>query len=446
MPLRLTFPPELSFSAHGEAIAALVARHRVVIVSGETGCGKSTQLPKLCLMLGRGVAGRIGHTQPRRIAARAVAARLAEETATRAGTAVGHCVRFDDNLAPVARVKVMTDGILLHEIDRDPPLLQYDTLIIDEIHERSLNIDVLLGYLKRLQARRQDPKLILTSATLDAGQFVDFFDAAASYTIPGRAHPIELRYQPPPDGGEAVATRWHRSRPRSRNCCTRRRATSRTDRARRRDLLAPRTVLQALYAERLPPAVLSRRDLMAWLRADPAHAYALFMHESEVTTAVHATVAGYQFPDRLELAGTTCTLSYRYAPGAPDDGLSVQVPLAVLPRLRAIWPRSNGGSSACAPIPARTGSSWQPWHRCGSVSWPCVRTAPRIRRTTRCNSCSRTVVSACSRPSSAARRRSIPRRWKRHWTPGPRARRARGSLHEAAGAPSRPVRAAVRAV
>lgn len=204
LPLRLEFPPELPFSAHVEAIAALVAGHRVVIVSGETGCGKSTQLPKLCLRLGRGLAGRIGHTQPRRIAARAVAARLAEETATRAGTAIGHCVRFEDNLAPVTRVKVMTDGILLHEIERDPLLLQYDTLIIDELHERSLNIDFLLAYLKRLQARRDDLKLILTSATLDAAQFVDYFADAVNFAIPGRTHPIELRYQPPPADGDAA--------------------------------------------------------------------------------------------------------------------------------------------------------------------------------------------------------------------------------------------------
>ena len=198
LPARLEFPPELPFSAHAEAIAALIASHQVVIVSGETGCGKSTQLPKLCLRMGRGVAGRIGHTQPRRIAARAIARRLAEETATVPGRMVGHCVRFDDNVEPAARVKLMTDGILLNEIHRDPRLAQYDTLIIDEVHERSLNVDFLIGYLKQVLVTRPDLKLILTSATIDAGVFERFFDDAVTYVIPDRAHPIEIRYRPPP--------------------------------------------------------------------------------------------------------------------------------------------------------------------------------------------------------------------------------------------------------
>ena len=196
--LRIEFPAELVFSAHADAIATLIERHQVVIVSGETGCGKSTQLPKLCLRMGRGVAGRIGHTQPRRIAARAIARRLAEETATRPGHLVGHCVRFDDNLEPATRVKLMTDGILLNEIHRDPYLEQYDALIIDEVHERSLNVDFLIGYLKRVLAARPDLKLILTSATIDAGVFERFFEDAASYVIPDRSHPIEIRYRPPP--------------------------------------------------------------------------------------------------------------------------------------------------------------------------------------------------------------------------------------------------------
>ena len=198
LPARLEFPAGLPFSAHADAIAALIEQHQVVIVSGETGCGKSTQLPKLCLRLGRGVAGRIGHTQPRRIAARAIARRLAEETATVPGQLVGHCVRFDDNVEPQARVKLMTDGILLNEIHRDPRLAHYDTLIIDEVHERSLNVDFLIGYLKQVLAARPDLKLILTSATIDAGVFERFFDDAASYVIPDRSHPIEIRYRPPP--------------------------------------------------------------------------------------------------------------------------------------------------------------------------------------------------------------------------------------------------------
>jgi len=198
LPMRLDFPEGLPFSAHADVIAALIERHQVVIVSGETGCGKSTQLPKLCLRLGRGIAGRIGHTQPRRIAARAIARRLAEETATVPGRLVGHCVRFDDNLEPAARVKLMTDGILLNEIHRDPQLAQYDTLIIDEVHERSLNVDFLIGYLKQVLAARRDLKLILTSATIDAGVFERFFEDAVSYVIPDRSHPIEIRYRPPP--------------------------------------------------------------------------------------------------------------------------------------------------------------------------------------------------------------------------------------------------------
>ena len=195
--MRLEFPPALVFSAHADAIAALIERHQVVIVSGETGCGKSTQLPKLCLRLGLGISGRIGHTQPRRIAARAIARRLAEETATPPGQLVGHCVRFDDNLEAVARVKVMTDGILLNEIHDDPYLEQYDALIIDEVHERSLNVDFLVGYLKQVLAARPALKLILTSATIDADVFERFFDDAASYVIADRSHPIEIRYRPP---------------------------------------------------------------------------------------------------------------------------------------------------------------------------------------------------------------------------------------------------------
>lgn len=213
---RLVFPPDLPFTAHVETLTRLIAEHQVVIVSGETGCGKSTQLPKLCVALGRGIGGRIGHTQPRRIAARAVARRLAEETATRPGALVGHSVRFDDNLEPAARVKVMTDGILLNEIHADPRLLEYDTLIVDEVHERSLNVDFLLGYLKTLLARRPELKLILTSATLDVDLFAGFFADAVCHHIPHRAHPIEIRYRPPPseeddevDVDEAIVAAVH---------------------------------------------------------------------------------------------------------------------------------------------------------------------------------------------------------------------------------------------
>ena len=192
----LEFAPDLPVAAHLEQLTALIAAHQVVIVSGETGSGKSTQLPKICLAAGRGIDGRIGHTQPRRIAARAIARRIAEETGTVSGGLVGHCVRFDDNLAPHTRLKLMTDGILLNEIGADPWLEQYDTLIIDEVHERTLDIDFLLGYLKRVLARRPELKLIITSATIDIEVFTRFYDDCASYAIAGRSYPIELLYRP----------------------------------------------------------------------------------------------------------------------------------------------------------------------------------------------------------------------------------------------------------
>lgn len=194
---RVAFSEQLPFSQHIDAIGELFDKHQVLIVTGATGSGKSTQLPKLCLQHGRGIRGRIGHTQPRRIAARAIAARIAEETATEPGSVTGYSVRFDDKLATTTRVKVMTDGILLNEIDHDPKLLQYDTIIVDEVHERSLNIDFLLGHLKRILALRRDLKLIITSATLATEQFEDFFDDVAVFDIEGRSYPIETRYCPP---------------------------------------------------------------------------------------------------------------------------------------------------------------------------------------------------------------------------------------------------------
>src|SRR6185437_3555576 len=159
-PLRISYPDELPVSARREELAAAIRDHQVVVVAGETGSGKTTQLPKICLELGRGAADRrgrhrlIGHTQPRRIAARSVADRIAEELGTPLGTPVGYQVRFSDHTGPQTRLKLMTDGILLAEVQRDPMLRRYDTLIIDEAHERSLNIDFLLGYLKGLRPRR----------------------------------------------------------------------------------------------------------------------------------------------------------------------------------------------------------------------------------------------------------------------------------------------------
>ena len=178
-----------------EDLARAIAENQVVIVCGETGSGKTTQLPKICLALGRGVLGCIGHTQPRRVAARTVATRIAFELKAELGGAVGYKVRFNDKVSADTSVKLMTDGILLAEIHSDPLLRNYDTLIIDEAHERSLNIDFLLGYLKQLLPRRPDLKLIITSATLDADRFAKHFDALV-IEVSGRSYPVETRYRP----------------------------------------------------------------------------------------------------------------------------------------------------------------------------------------------------------------------------------------------------------
>ena len=194
---RPEFPPDLPVSAKREEIARAIRDHQVVIVCGETGSGKTTQLPKICLELGRGVEGLIGHTQPRRIAARATAARIAYELKTELGRAVGFKIRFTDRTTPSSYIKLMTDGILLAETQGDPELRQYDTLIIDEAHERSLNVDFLLGYVKQLLPRRPDLKLIVTSATLDAERFSRHFDDAPVVEVSGRLYPVEVRYRPP---------------------------------------------------------------------------------------------------------------------------------------------------------------------------------------------------------------------------------------------------------
>ncbi len=199
------FPAELPISERLDKIKALIQANQVVILCGETGSGKSTQLPKICLSLGRGVAGYIGHTQPRRIAARSLASRVASELGSETGDLVGYKVRFNDRVGPHSLVKLMTDGILLAEIQQDPQLNQYDTLIIDEAHERSLNIDFLLGYLKQLLPRRPDLKLIITSATIDPQRFSDHFDGAPIIEVSGRTYPVELRYRPPQE--EATAER-----------------------------------------------------------------------------------------------------------------------------------------------------------------------------------------------------------------------------------------------
>lgn len=199
----ITFPESLPVSARRDEIARALAEHPVVIVSGETGSGKTTQLPKIALALGRGTAhtGKlIGHTQPRRLAASSVAKRIAEELNTPMGEVVGYKVRFQDRLQPGASVKLMTDGILLAETQRDPLLKAYDTLIIDEAHERSLNIDFLLGYLKQILPRRPDLKIVVTSATIDAERFANHFASirgpAPVIQVSGRLYPVEQRYRP----------------------------------------------------------------------------------------------------------------------------------------------------------------------------------------------------------------------------------------------------------
>jgi ATP-dependent helicase HrpA len=195
--LQITFPESLPVSARRDEIASAFAAHPVIIVCGETGSGKTTQLPKLALALGRGDQGKkIGHTQPRRIAASSVAKRIAEELNTPLGEVVGFKVRFQDRLQATARVKLMTDGILLAETQSDPLLRGYDTLIIDEAHERSLNIDFLLGHLKQVLPRRPDLKLIVTSATIDAGRFSNHFSGAPVIQVSGRLFPVEQRWRP----------------------------------------------------------------------------------------------------------------------------------------------------------------------------------------------------------------------------------------------------------
>lgn len=189
------YPDELPVSQRRDDIAAAIRDHQVVIVAGETGSGKTTQLPKICLGLGRGVAGFIGHTQPRRLAARSVATRIAEELGTPLGEAVGYKVRFSDHTKTSSYIKLMTDGILLAELQGDRFLDQYDTLIIDEAHERSLNIDFLLGYLKQLLPKRKDLKVIITSATIDTRRFSQHFNHAPVIEVSGRNYPVEIRYQ-----------------------------------------------------------------------------------------------------------------------------------------------------------------------------------------------------------------------------------------------------------
>ncbi|MDA0224728.1 MAG: ATP-dependent RNA helicase HrpA [Proteobacteria bacterium] len=200
----ISFDPALPVNARREDIRDAINAHPVVIVCGETGSGKTTQLPKILIEMGRGRAGFIGHTQPRRIAARTVASRLAEELKTEMGGVVGYKIRFHDKVRPDSVIKLMTDGILLAETQGDPLLCAYDTLILDEAHERSLNIDFLIGYVKRLLPKRPDLKLLITSATIDAERFSRHFDGAPVVEVSGRLYPVEMRWRPV--GGDAEDT------------------------------------------------------------------------------------------------------------------------------------------------------------------------------------------------------------------------------------------------
>ncbi len=192
----ISFPAELPVSQRKDEIARAIEEHQVVIIAGETGSGKTTQIPKICLEIGRGVNGQIGHTQPRRLAARTVAERIAEELRSPLGEAVGYKVRFTDKSADDTLIKLMTDGILLTELARDRRLRRYDTLIIDEAHERSLNIDFILGCLRQLVPSRPDLKVIITSATIDPQRFADAFGGAPVVEVSGRTYPVEVRYRP----------------------------------------------------------------------------------------------------------------------------------------------------------------------------------------------------------------------------------------------------------
>lgn len=199
---KVTYPEGLPVAQNVERISKMIADHQVVIIAGETGSGKTTQIPKICLELGRGVEGLIGHTQPRRIAARTVANRIAEELETKLGDHVGYKVRFNDQVSDNTFVKLMTDGILLAEMQNDRLLRQYDTLIIDEAHERSLNIDFILGYIKQILPKRPDLKVIITSATIDPERFSNHFNDAPIIEVSGRTFPVDILYRPLNEQGE----------------------------------------------------------------------------------------------------------------------------------------------------------------------------------------------------------------------------------------------------
>jgi len=214
-PFRIEYPPELPISARADEIIAAIRDNQVLILAGETGSGKTTQIPKMCLVAGRGEHGRIACTQPRRVAATSVARRVAEELNVPLGREVGCKIRFADQTSGATVIKFMTDGMLLAELQADPTLRDYDTVIVDEAHERSLNIDFILGHLRRLRTQRPELKIIITSATIDTEAFSKAFDGAPIIEVSGRVYPVEVIYAPidemgranPPDEPKGAARR-----------------------------------------------------------------------------------------------------------------------------------------------------------------------------------------------------------------------------------------------
>ena len=202
IPKSIHFPETLPVSLRAKEIRDSLRKNQVLIVAGDTGSGKTTQLPKICLDAGYGVRGLIGHCQPRRLAATSVAARVADELNSKLGELVGYQVRFNDRFSDTCRIKLMTDGILLAEIQSDPYLSKYEVVIVDEAHERSLNIDFILGYLKRLISKRDELKIIITSATIDVDKFSNHFNRAEVISVKGRMFPVETRYLPMNLAGE----------------------------------------------------------------------------------------------------------------------------------------------------------------------------------------------------------------------------------------------------
>jgi len=204
-PFRIEYPPELPISARADEIIAAIRDHQVLILAGETGSGKTTQIPKMCLVAGRGERGQIACTQPRRVAATSVARRMAEDLNVSLGREVGCKIRFADQTSAATVIKFMTDGMLLAELQADPDLRTYDTIIVDEAHERSLNIDFILGHLRRLRLQRPELKIIITSATIDTEAFSKAFDGAPIIEVSGRVYPVEVIYAPLEEMGEGRA-------------------------------------------------------------------------------------------------------------------------------------------------------------------------------------------------------------------------------------------------